>query len=74
MEVVWNLNHLYTSKEEWEKSSLILKETIKALQKLIDDDALRLEFGENAYNRVKSKFTKENMLDKVYRKYKELML
>lgn len=46
----------------------------KALQKLIDDDALRLEFGENAYNRVKSKFTKENMLDKVYRKYKELML
>ncbi len=34
MEVVWNLNHLYTSKEEWEKSSLLLEETIKNLENI----------------------------------------
>ncbi len=45
----------------------------EAMQKLINDDELCKKFGENAYLKVTTEFTMENMLEKVYEKYKELV-
>lgn len=44
-----------------------------ALQTVIDNDELREQFGENAYARVKKEFNKTEMIESVYKKYKELV-
>ncbi len=46
----------------------------QAIQRMTDDDELRMKFGKNAYKRVKDNFTKSNMINSVYEKYIELML
>ncbi|MHA2216764.1 MAG: glycosyltransferase [Candidatus Hodarchaeales archaeon] len=45
----------------------------KAINRLLDNDDLRLRFGENAYARVKEKFSSGKMIDPIYSIYSELI-
>ncbi|MDR1216376.1 MAG: glycosyltransferase [Treponema sp.] len=44
-----------------------------AIQRLIDDDALRLQFGANAAKRVRENFDFEKMIGSLYAEYEKLM-
>ena len=44
-----------------------------AMQRLIDDEDLRLEFGQNAYKRAREEFSEQKMLDSVLALYESLL-
>ncbi|MDR0412071.1 MAG: glycosyltransferase [Treponema sp.] len=44
-----------------------------AIQRLVDDEALRLQFGENAAKRVRENFDIEKMIDSLYAEYEKLI-
>jgi rhamnosyl/mannosyltransferase len=44
-----------------------------AINKILDDDDLRLKFGENAYTRAREKFSSDKMLDSVFSVYSDLI-
>lgn len=48
-------------------------ELAKALQKLIDDENLRIRMGENGYKKVKNKFTWDKVASKVLEIYKNII-
>ncbi len=43
-----------------------------AVNRLLDNDDLRLKFGENAYARVKEKFSLDKMIDSIYTEYSSI--
>ncbi|MDR0644358.1 MAG: glycosyltransferase [Treponema sp.] len=44
-----------------------------AVQRLVDDESLRLQFGANAAKRVRENFNFEKMIDSLYTEYERLM-
>jgi rhamnosyl/mannosyltransferase len=44
----------------------------KAINRLLDNDDLRLRFGENAYARVKEKFSLDKMIDSIHTAYSSI--
>jgi rhamnosyl/mannosyltransferase len=49
------------------------KALAEAINKILDNDDLRLKFGENAYTRVREKFSLDKMLDSIYSMYSDLI-
>ena len=44
-----------------------------AVQRLVDDESLRVQFGANAAKRVRENFNFEKMIDSLYTEYERLM-
>lgn len=48
------------------------EELAQAMQKLADDDSLRLTYGKNAYRRVREEFGMDQMMERIFNVYQSL--